>query len=177
MKVISLDLEFNQPSQKIIQIGAVCGDAKSGAILDTFSVIVNPEEPLNPYIIALTGITEEQILREGVSLLDGYLLLKEFYNKNKPEIRNPITWGGGDPQELRKQLGMDEDNFIFGRRWIDTKTIFQAYRLSQDEKIQAGLAKAMTRVGLQFKGRKHNAKDDALNTLVLYSFLLKKFRK
>jgi inhibitor of KinA sporulation pathway (predicted exonuclease) len=35
----------------------------------------------------------------------------------------------------------------------------------------------MTKLGLAFQGRKHNALDDALNTFTMYRALLAEFRK
>ena len=56
------------------------------------------------------------------------------------------------------------------------KAVFQAYRMAKEEKIQAGLAKAMTHLELNFKGKKHRAVDDAVNTFIIYFELLKRFK-
>jgi inhibitor of KinA sporulation pathway (predicted exonuclease) len=92
-------------------------------------------------------------------------------------ILNPLTWGGGDTVILRQQLGLSEERWMFGRRWIDVKTLYVAWRMSHDKEISGGLAKAMTRLGLTFQGRKHNALDDAHNTFRMYRALLAEFRK
>jgi inhibitor of KinA sporulation pathway (predicted exonuclease) len=175
-KFISLDLEMNQNSGKIIQIGAVVGDLISGEIFEEIRLYVNPGEPLNPFIVNLTGITEEDILEKGSTLEEAYTKLSALRDRHNC-YRNAIVWGGGDSEALRQQLNLNHDNFLFGRRWLDIKTIFQMYSMSQGLKLQAGLAKAMVRMGLQFKGKKHDALDDARNTFILGSFLLKKFRK
>lgn len=174
MKLLSLDLEMNQPSGKIIQIGAVVGDSETGAILDSFSVFINPNEELSEYIIGLTGITQKQV-DQGDSLMDGYLKLKEFAKKHDC-FCNPVTWGGGDSQELKNQLGPVE-NWLFGRRWIDTKTLYQSYRIANGKKVQAGLAKALLNMGLKFQGRKHDALDDAKNTWIIYKALINKLKE
>jgi inhibitor of KinA sporulation pathway (predicted exonuclease) len=90
---------------------------------------------------------------------------------------NPITWGGGDSLCLRDQLGLAEERFLFGRRFFDVKTLYQSYQLSQGQKIANGLSKAMAKMGLNFKGRKHTADADAENTFVFFCHMLKKFRK
>jgi len=183
-KFISIDLEMNQNSGKIIQIGACIGDISTGNIIEDFSIIVNPLEPINPFITELTGITQEQIDTEGVLLEEAYIKFAEFINNHKPFI-NPIVWGGGDSAELHKQIKEDKFTSIdllekhpwpFGRRWIDTKTLFVSWRFSQGEPIQGGLAKSMIKVGLKFEGRKHNALDDARNTFKMYCRMLKLFR-
>src|ERR1041384_4707322 len=100
--VTALDLEMNQPSQRIIQVGAVVGNIKTGEILEKLSVIVNPMEELNPEIIELCDIQQEQV-DNGVTLEEAYRQLRNMHLKHKSFI-NPITWGGGDSLELKEQL-------------------------------------------------------------------------
>lgn len=59
--VVSLDLEFNQPSGRIIQIGAVLGRISTGQLISHFETKVNPGEPLSDTIAALTGITADDL--------------------------------------------------------------------------------------------------------------------
>jgi inhibitor of KinA sporulation pathway (predicted exonuclease) len=178
MKLLSLDLEMNQPSGKIIQVGAAVGDTDTNTVLETLSVMVNPYEQLNPYIIDLTAITQEQV-DNGVTLRSAYDQLVELQKKHNC-FMNPLTWGGGDSIELKNQLIADNpDQYIdwaFGRRWIDVKTVFITYQLANGGKMQGGLAKSMTKLGLAFKGKKHNALDDAVNTFRIYMALLRKLK-
>ena len=69
MKITCLDLELNQPSGKIIQIGAVVGDTDNGDILDRYRAYVDPGEPLQQFIIDLTGITEDDIKTKGTDIV------------------------------------------------------------------------------------------------------------
>jgi len=173
---LTLDLEMNQPSGKIIQIGAVAGDL-SGNIIDKISIYVNPYEVVSERIVKLCDIHQKDV-DSGLSLHEAYLQLKNFHLKHDCFI-NPITWGGGDSELLRRQMNIDiEDlSWCFGRRWIDAKTIFTSYQLANGLPIQGGLAKAMTKFGLFFSGRKHNAADDAENTFILYTHMLNSFMK
>src|SRR5665213_3459183 len=98
----SLDLEMNQPSGKIIQIGAVTGNIYTGEILERLSVFVNPKEELAPFIIELTKIKQEDV-DSGLTLEEGYRLLQEMHVSHSA-FCNPITWGGGDSVELVEQL-------------------------------------------------------------------------
>jgi hypothetical protein len=67
-KVISIDLEMNMPSQKIIQLGYVIGDPITGRVFVSRSLTINPNEILNPEITALTGIlTEACPLRQPIA--------------------------------------------------------------------------------------------------------------
>jgi len=162
---LALDLEMNQPSGKIIQVGAVVGNLHTGEIFEELAVIINPDEPLSEFIVQLTGITDEQCA-QGVSLVEAYEQLKALHKKYDC-FCNPIVWGGGDSAELKRQLGGTVPGWPFGHRWLDVKTIFQFHQFAQNAKPQAGLAKALTKVGLNFKGRKHDAMDDARNTFLL----------
>ena len=173
---LAVDLEMNQPSGKIIQIGAVAGSSKEGEEVSYFSVIINPREELATYIVDLTGITQVEV-DGGVSFLEGYKKLVEFAKVNDVFI-NPVTWGGGDICVIREELEKsDPEIFLdipweFGRRWIDTKTLYCAYRIANGKPPSGGLAKAMTKFGMAFKGRKHDAKDDAYNTLRMFRKLI-----
>lgn len=173
----SLDLEMNQPSKKIIQIGAVIGNISTGQVLDRISVFVNPSEHLNPAITQLTKITQQDV-DNGLTLEEAYRKLQRMH-ENYESFINAITWGGGDSQELVSQL-MSENPFFegwcFGRRWIDAKTLYVSWRLANGQPIQGGLAKSMTKVGLNFKGQKHNALHDAENTFFMYLKMLEKLR-
>jgi len=170
LNILSLDLEFNQPSQSIIQVGAVVGNLKTGDILEEMCIEIHQDEVIAQFITNLTGVTQDQV-DNGVSLDDAYGVLKDMFIKHDC-FRNCLTWGGGDSQLLRSQLGLDDNMFLFGRRWIDAKTLFVSHCFANDIKHQSGLAKSMTRVGLNFNGTKHNAKDDALNTFTIYRRLL-----
>lgn len=232
---LTLDLEMNQSSGKIIQIGAVVGNIYTGAILEKLSVFINPGEPLNPDIIKLTGITEEQVQNEGVSLREGYNRLALMHKRHDCYC-NPVTWGGGDSIELKEQLNTqwdearavqraaivlaargfhggvryertpeglaqlsvtdvmleeaksmfaechkadeaDTSSFVFGRRWIDAKTLYVSYCIENRLKLQAGLKKACSKIGVTFEGPAHNALQDALNTFKIYRHLLRYFKE
>lgn len=167
---VALDLEFTQPTEKIIQIGAVVGNVYTKEVFEELSVFINPHEPLTEYITKLTGITQKDV-DAGETLIEGHNRLKSLRVKYKAH-GNPLTWGGGDSVALFQQTGIPAKECCFGRRWIDVKTIYQFYRMIRKEKIQAGLSKAMSKCGLNFKGRKHNAKSDARNTFLFYCWLL-----
>lgn len=171
MKLTCLDLEMNQPSQKIIQIGAVIGDTSSGVIIDRFRVFVNPQELLSPEISELCGITQEQ-LDQGVTLEEAYRKLCDFH-KNSDFI-NPVTWGGGDSQELYDQLDPEvRNNYCFGRRWIDAKTVAVTQMVARQNRVlSGGLSTSMKRFGLKFQGRAHDALIDAENTFRIYHHIL-----
>ena len=170
MKIISLDLEYNQPSQKIIEIGAVCGNLETGEIIDLFETQVNAEEELNPRIIQLTGITQEMVDSSETLSHAGSSFLS--WAKSHREFPNFMTWGGGDSQDLKNQL--NPEHWAFGNRWLDVKTVYIAYKQSQGVmKPRGGLAKSMIKEKLPFQGKKHRALCDSYNTFVFYFNILR----
>ena len=101
MKITSLDLELNQPSGKIIQIGACVGDTKTGEVIKTYCCDIRIDEILEPRIIKLTGITQERV-DAGKDIFQSYLELASMHKEHQCFI-NPITWGGGDSIYLKQQ--------------------------------------------------------------------------
>lgn len=167
-----IDLELNQDpitGPRIIQIGFVIGSLSTGIILSQGSILINPQQQLLPFITQLTGITQEQV-DGGITLLEGYEVLRGEHEKYD-SFCNPITWGGGDLEAIRKELEYEAPRlytWAFGRRWIDAKTLYVSWRIVNGKMPAGGLAKAMTNLGLSFKGKKHQAMDDALNTFTIY---------
>ncbi len=174
MKILSFDLELNQDPKgaKIIEIGACVGDIQTGEVLEGYSAFVNPHELLLDYIIQLTSITQAEV--DAAGSIEAAYAGMEAMAKRHDCCRMPLVWGAGDGHALRQELP-SHVTWSLGRRELDVKAVFQAYQMARGEKVQAGLAKAMTRLGLAFKGRKHRAIDDAINTFSIYCGLLKKF--
>lgn len=177
MILISLDLELNQPSGTIIQIGACAADSTSSQILSVFSQVVNANEILAPEIIKLTGISQAQV-DNGLPLSLAYAALAEWLRQYPlpQRLMNPLTWGGDDSQCLRRQLNIPLSEWPFGRRVVDVKTLYVAYCLAIGRPPKGGLASSMQKEGLSFNGTCHDAKDDAVNTLHMFFHLQRKWQ-
>jgi len=175
--IVALDLELNQPSGRVVQIGAVLGNLRAGKVVSQFDVKVNPGEPFSLRIAELTGISPHEIESARGLAEAGQALAAWLAPRDSVRLLNPLTWGGGDTETLRSQLGVESERWIFGRRWIDVKTLYVAWRMAQGKDISGGLARAMTKLGLSFRGRKHDALDDSLNTFRMYRALLAEFMK
>jgi len=170
----ALDLELEQPSNKIIQIGA-CKFDDSG-IIDTFCAYVKQDEPLSEYIHKLTGITDED-LNGGTTLEEAFLALVNF--TSDCDNKQAVVWGEGDMRCLREQLP-PLITWPYGRRICDVKAIHQFIGPELGLNGSGGLSKTMNKYGLSFCGRKHNATADAVNTSRLYNKfkeLIKDLRK
>lgn len=175
--VISIDLELAQPSNKIISIGYAIGNIKTHEVLESGDLFVKIDEPLTPFIIKLTGITDELLAEQGTDLITAYNKLIAVHNKYKSFV-NPITWGGGDTtaifDQVRLLYGSDVFEWPFGRRWIDVKTVFIAHQMAHSKSFKGGLSTSMRKLNLKFKGTTHRSVDDAINTFMVYCNLLDK---
>jgi inhibitor of KinA sporulation pathway (predicted exonuclease) len=172
---LALDLELNQPSGKIIQVGVAIG-----SIQDKFEDYVvrkwyiDPQEPISEFINNLTGITDADIRAESYSHDHVARELSALIREHNTFI-NPVTWGGGDSRELLDEFCKNHADFPhFGRRWIDVKTWYTYLMLSKGKNPTGGLSSAMGYFKLHFKGKAHRADVDAANTLALFFKLLER---
>lgn len=178
-KVITIDLELNPVSKKIIQLGYVIGDLATGRIFLKQSIIVDPYEELQVipeqgiHISDYTGITQERIDKNGVDLMHAYELMCYDIKDHNPTT-TCVQWGDGaednkgDHDCIRRELGLTWDQFIFRPRAWDVKSYFQIYRAFQRKSVAAGLDKAMESLGMKFEGRPHDALADAYNTFLIF---------
>jgi inhibitor of KinA sporulation pathway (predicted exonuclease) len=191
----AFDLELNQPSNKIIQIGAVKFNIETEEVYGRFNILVKIDEPLqrDPAvvdIVELTGITEERLKADGVSLLEAYNGLSKFHRatvsfngKEHHGMINPIVWGGGDSRTLRTQVeelitSWDAmDFYCFGNREIDLKSFHQIMQIANDQPYAGGLSKSFHKWGGQFKGRAHDAEVDAYNTAMFACLIYKQLQR
>ena len=119
---IALDLEMNQPSGKVIEVGVAIGNVNDG-VLEMRNWYVDPQEPIEEYITQLTGIDDEKISSSAVPLSQVAEDLSSLVTKYSCFV-NPVQWGGGDTAILLKEFRLAEIPFPhFGRREIDVKTV------------------------------------------------------
>ena len=174
-KFLALDLELNQPSGKIIQVGIAIGDKNTR--FEDYVVrkwYIDPQEPISEFINDLTGITDSDIRAEAYSHEHVARELSELIKEHKVFV-NPVTWGGGDSVELLAEFCKNHADFPhFGRRWIDVKTWYTYLMLTRGKAASGGLASAMGYFKLHFKGPAHRADVDAANTLALFFKLLER---
>lgn len=178
MYIISIDLELNQPSGTIIELGYIIANVKSKEIKVAKSILVNPKETLNQNIINLTGITQNQV-DEADTLLAAY---KEMCIdiENLQVSKHPFQWGL-DHFELRNKLTITWEQYIFRRRAHDIKSFYQLYQMAKpNSKVISGLATSMKQLGLEWDSRygpPHKALADSYNTLLTYWNISDKLRK
>lgn len=169
---LALDLEMNQPSRRIIQVGVAVGAPGCvPAEIVTREWLLDPEEPIAPNIEALTGISDWDIQERAVSWGQVAEELGALIHEHQCFV-NPVTWGGGDSELLLAAFRERGIHFpFFGRRWLDVKTWHVCQSLATGKRHAGGLASVMGGYKLPFIGKAHRADVDALNTLRLF-FLL-----
>lgn len=192
---ISFDMEMNKDPDSeavtdnfgkttmadIIQLGACAFDFNTGKIVGTFKKYVKlpTGKALDPFITTLTGITQEDLDTKGTSLYLAYKEL-EFFVKEMDAFRDCVSWGGNDANYLLSQLRANcdfKEKFIFGSLYFDAKKFFQAYCQMNNLKLKSGMARSMRRLGLNFKGRIHDALDDSINCTTIFYFLVSKMNE
>ena len=186
---ISIDLEMNNDPEDesaedsglvisdIIQIGACAFDIQTGVILGNFKKYVKlpKDKKLHPKITKLTGITEDDLNTQGTSLYLAYKELEYFINQYDGVFRHSVSWGGDDGKYLLNELINKcsfNEKFIFSpSSYVDVKKVYQIYCMMNNISIRSGLGKSLTRVGLNFIGRQHDALDDSINTARMLFYL------
>ena len=174
----SIDLELNQPSNKIIQVGIAIGNIKQ---IPTDYVVrkwyIDPKESIDKFIVDLTGITDSDIKSYSVSHQTVATELSELVKKYQPWL-NAVTWGFNDCDVLRHEFESNNVEFKhFGGRYIDVKTIYNFLQFSQDRSPKGGLRDAMSVKQVYFDGLEHRADIDAQNTLKIFFGLMRQQSK
>ena len=191
---IAIDLELhndgplpghlNPPCGPIIQVGYTFFSTRTG-ILHTDGNYIKTGVPLSPYIQNLTGITENDIDKRGVTLHQAYLNMVEAfehfkitYAETEKSYRQLVEWGSQDSIELKGALSevCPDFKWYFGNASLNVKAVYQMYCISNDIKYQGGLGKSLKNMGLEFEpfndlGKQrgqHDARADSLNTAKIY---------
>jgi inhibitor of KinA sporulation pathway (predicted exonuclease) len=172
---LSLDLEMNQPSGKVIQVGVAVGNVQSG-VLCTRSWFLDPCELIDEQITELTGIDDGTIQQSSVPLEQVALELGNLITEHSCFV-NPVQWGGGDARTLLSEFRLANVPFpFFGRREIDVKTVCGYLAMVEGRKPSGGLKSYLGKYGMEFSGTPHRADDDARNTLELWFALMRRQR-
>jgi inhibitor of KinA sporulation pathway (predicted exonuclease) len=174
MKYIVLDLEMNQPSGSIIEIGAVCIDLKTGRQISAFSELININEILNPFITELTGIRPEELaLAKSLPVV-----LAEFWAwVEEQNVRNIASWGT-DYYLLTEESKKAKVIYPGKLRFLNIKEFASVFRACFPAVKQTGGLKAtMNLFGLEFEGRQHRGLNDSIQTARLLVLLKENMRK
>lgn len=174
MHLVILDLEMNQPSGRIIQIGAVSLDMIRLEIVPFFNEFVNPQEPLDPYITKLTGITPDTLKRAD-HLREVGTAFWEKIKEHSPA--SGIGAWGSDCQKFHKtsvNVGIDVPDVL---RMLNVRKVFSGIKVGHEDSIGTGLTKMLAAYGLPFEGQHHDAFDDAYMTTKLLISHIREMRQ
>lgn len=173
-RFVALDLEFNQPSRTILQVGVCIGSRfQSEEEFTIRSWLLRTSEDVAPDIEALTGITDWDLVTKGVSPATMAEELSALLSDTPSLFVNPVTWGGGDAESLLGMLRSEGIRFPhFGRRHLDVKTMHHLVAFAGGKNPSGGLRSVMGAYKLPFLGKPHRAHVDAFNTLRLFFALL-----
>ena len=173
MKGIIFDLEHNQPTPSIIQIGAVLCDYKKRTIVKRFNryCLLPKGEILDPYIQDLCDIPEDFLEEHGISFVSA---VNEFWTwVHDCNCGGNIAAWSKDLIVLEKQsreAGVTPPTNLHS---LDLKEMGKLFRIPKGSKAKGGLQNTMQLFNLTFKGRPHDGLTDSENTAMLVFHWLK----
>lgn len=174
---IGLDFETTSPDPKIalpVEIGLIIV-SKEGAILEDFSAIVNPGITIPEEAIAVHGITQERVEKEGIpcekalETLRGVLL--EFKTAPVVIYNVPYDWSIVYNQTVNRGISMLE---LINRPicFIDPLVIDRS--VDKYRKGSRKLNDVCKHYGVSLENA-HSAKDDAHATCLLTKAIIKEY--
>lgn len=165
MRMTILDLEMNQPSGKIIEIGAVTLNTSNGKITKLFHELSNPGELPNEFIQNLIGRTAAEIAEARGSKE----VLSDFWEAFAEDGGKKLAGWGNDTQQIIEQSLDYKLSFDWPKQYDLKQTInlYTHFVNRQNVKYKMGLKKTMEQWDLEFEGDHHCAYDDAYNTAQL----------
>lgn len=176
MKFISIDLESNQPSGTIIQIGAAAFDTDArDPLMAKFVCYVNPDEEINwdqPLNNGMTlgellPFTQKEITEQGIAPDVAFTQFWQWVIDINCG-RKFIQWGRHDMEAL---VGQSKAAGVFYPQRIKDfnlkKTYQFLYQPANKLAQKYGLSGALKSCNIGFEGTAHDAYVDAYNTGVL----------
>jgi inhibitor of KinA sporulation pathway (predicted exonuclease) len=169
-KFLSLDLELtcwdgpvpDGMMPEIIEIGIAEGDVASGSVTRSDSFLVRPvRSSISGFCEALTGISAARMRSEGRPLGEVLATLARRYG---PASKAVVAWGD-DVEEIARRCLAEGIETPFRGPVVDLGA-FCTLALGTEKRL--GLLPAMALAGLEFEGRHHSGRDDAVNTAKLF---------
>lgn len=175
MRFTVLDLENNQPTGKITQLGALVYDTDQG-IIATFNEYIDPGEPVNwDFMLKPINCTLEELLAPGfraaweANARPTEEVLREFWewHKKSQAGKRILQWGNGDTAELLAEsqgLGYPPHLKVSNLKMIYQFLWQPAARLEK----QSGLGTACKMLRVDPPNPPHDAFNDAKATGELF---------
>jgi inhibitor of KinA sporulation pathway (predicted exonuclease) len=170
----ALERDWTGPGEcrELVQIGALRFDLDTLDEGEEFSVFIKPKKNpvLSDFFVKLTGITNEQITKEGLPFPEAYARFQKFLNGA------PNACYGWDAKVMRENLVFnnmpasetDFDSFNIGPWFKDVGAPYGIKGKINSGKLAAALGAPMKSI------QEHNALHDARSIAAAYRFLIKK---
>lgn len=169
--IIVFDVEANQPSDKLIEVGAVKFLRDGGIHPDKFSTLIKIDEPLGTLtdgrtLTELTGITEE-MLSTAPSFNDAAQKFEDWaFSGSKNFIL--AAWGCWDVPCLRNEYERFGRKYPFRGKSFDIKSMVVWSSALFGKKWKSdGMGSMLKCWNLSFEGNQHRGGDDAYMTAKL----------
>lgn len=164
-KRVYVDLEYIYPGmtadsgrptaqdlRQVVQIGAILFDMDKGEEEASFNVLTRPahDKRLPPFFVELTGITQEDVDRDGIDFPRGFQRFVEFCGDH------PIWTFDKDREVLEQNCGYFNMDFPLSD-FVRVKAKLPEWGIDPDKYSSGTLYKA---AGIDMKGHVHNALHD-----------------
>lgn len=175
-----MDLEGTQFTHEMIAIGAIKVDIKKDGSIKKihkgYYTLVKAKNRIGKVVTDLTGITEEDVKKNGVSFRVALEGLKKYLGRNFTKCLF-VTFGNHDfrimSQSLAHNLDVKKDDVeIIIKHQFDFTEFMNQY-IKDENNNNLSLANALKVFGLDFNGTQHDALADTKNLVYLYDAFLK----
>lgn len=160
------DAQFQKENSEIIEIGVSLVDFSTKSIIKSKRYLIKPKKStVSEYCTNLTGITQDQLNKEGLDLTKASKMIRQDFNPTN------IAWGGwgDDLTALKKACESQNAVFPFSSSYTDIGFL---YSLSKGESKKWNLENALQNEQMNFIGKPHTGVDDAFNTARLFIKML-----
>jgi inhibitor of KinA sporulation pathway (predicted exonuclease) len=152
---------------EIIEIGYAILNFETNEITENGSIVVRPEESIvTPFCQRLTGWTQEAVDR-GISFQEA---CKTLESSLKAGSRVWSSYGNYDLEMFKKMCARKNVKYPYTPQHLNVKPMTAMFTGEM-----TGLGRALSLLGLQFQGRQHSGKDDALNVARIIQHLKNKY--
>lgn len=175
-----LDLEGTQFSHEMIAIGAVKVDLHRDhsvkRIYKGYYTLVKPKNHIGKVVTDLTGITDAQVKKDGISFRQAVENVKRYMGRNFHKCLF-VTFGNHDQRIMAQSLAHNMDANKEDVSWMIKYSFDFAEFISNYVRDEKGnplsLANLLKVFNIEFKGQQHNALADTLNLVYLYDAMIK----
>jgi inhibitor of KinA sporulation pathway (predicted exonuclease) len=159
---------------EMIEIGIVQLDTKTLEIEKKESYLIIPVESglsgITDYCTTLTGITQQLIVKDGLTLDYAIARMMSEFKTAKYEW---MSWGDFDRTQVERECERKGVQYPFSKTHTNFKYWFS---LLTNQNVQRNVEGALEFLGLQFEGSPHRGVDDAYNIARMYKYIMKEVK-